>query len=96
MGRLSAILLIGLLAAGGSLAAEPEVRNLSLRATLQIGGTTTLTVDGDGLLPNPRLHLPFPAKAVLKSLATDKQAVFDVTLGEDVVPGYHHLRPCQR
>ncbi len=72
-------------------AAEPEIRNLSLRG-LQIDGSTTLTIDGDNLGTKPELLLPFPAKATLKSGATDKQATFDIALGADVTPGYHHLR----
>jgi len=67
------------------------VRNLNVRG-LQVGGTTTIVLDGDDFLKAPRLLLPFAAKAELKKGATDKQATFDVTLGGDVVPGYYHLR----
>jgi hypothetical protein len=72
-------------------AAEPIVRNLNVRG-LQIGGSTSIVLDGDGFGTAPRLLLPFPVKAELKKGATDKQATFDVTLGGDVVPGYYHLR----
>ena len=72
-------------------AAEPVIRTLSVRG-LQVGGTTTVVLDGDELGKAPRLLLPFPAKALLKPGSTDKRAVFDVTLDGDVTPGYHHLR----
>jgi hypothetical protein len=72
-------------------AAEPVVRNLSIRG-LQVGGTTTIVLDGDDLGTAPRLLLPFPVKSEMKKGSTDKQATFDVTLGGDVVPGYYHLR----
>jgi len=84
-------LLIGLVGATSLCAAEPEIRNLSLHG-LQINGTTPLTIDGDGFGPNPRLLLPFPATVSLKPKATDKQAIFDIALGDDVTPGYHQLR----
>src|ERR1022692_4059739 len=71
--------------------AEPTLRALDIRG-LRVGGTTTLTIDGDDLGPAPRLLLPFAAKQTLKAGATDKKAVFEVTLADDVVPGYHHLR----
>src|SRR5436309_8590058 len=72
-------------------AAEPTVRTVTVRG-LQVGGTTTLTLDGDDLGKSPRLLLPFPAKQTLKPGSTEKQATFEVTVGEDVVPGYYHLR----
>jgi hypothetical protein len=72
-------------------AGEPAIRNLALRG-LQIGGTTTLVVDGDDLGTAPRLLLPFPARQQLKPGATKTQATFDVTLEGDVEPGYHALR----
>jgi hypothetical protein len=72
-------------------AAEPAVRAVSVRG-LQLGGSTTLTVDGDDLGKAARLLLPFPAKQTHKPGATDKQATFDVVLGDGVTPGYHHLR----
>jgi hypothetical protein len=71
--------------------AEPEVRNLDVRG-LQVGGTTTLTIDGDDLGSAPRLLLPFAAKQERKAGGTDKRAAFDVTLAADVPPGYYHLR----
>jgi len=55
-------------------AAEPVVRNLSNRG-LQVGGTTTVVLDGDDLGTAPRLLLPFPVKSELKKGSTDKQAM---------------------
>src|SRR5437899_2181151 len=72
-------------------AAEPSIRNVSIRG-LQSGGTTTLVIDGDDLGAAPRLLLPFAARQDRKPKSTEKQATFDVTLGNDVQPGYHHLR----
>ncbi len=71
--------------------AEPSLRNLALRG-LQIGGTTTLIIDGDEFGTAPRLLLPFPAGQQLKPGSTKNQASFDVTLDGTVEPGYHHLR----
>src|SRR5271165_5760401 len=65
-------------------AAEPVVRNVNLRG-LQVGGTTTLVLDGDDFGPAPRLLLPFAAQQQLKKGSNDKQATFDVTLGGDAV-----------
>jgi hypothetical protein len=71
-------------------AAEPLVRAVNLRG-LQIGGTTTLVIDGDHLA-GAKLLLPFTAIAALKPDSTDKRAMFDVTLAADVTPGFIHLR----
>lgn len=71
-------------------AAEPAIRNLDIRG-LRVGGTTALTLDGDDFGKTPRLLLPFAAMQTLKPGATDKRAVFDVALANDVVPGYYHL-----
>ena len=84
------LLVVGLLAASPVVAAEPTVRNLNLRG-LQIGGTTTLEVDGADLGDAPRLFLPFPAKQILKPGSNDKKATFDVVLGDDVSAGFHHV-----
>jgi hypothetical protein len=74
-----------------SSAGEPTVRNLAIRG-LRVGGTTTLVLDGDEFGASPRLLLPFAAKQQLQAGATKTQARFDVTLDNDVPPGYHHLR----
>ena len=67
------------------------MRALDVRG-LKIGGTTTLTIDGDDLGKTPRLLVPFPAKQTLKPTSTDKKAIFDIALANDVEPGYHQLR----
>ncbi len=85
------VILIGLVLASPIRAVEPEIRNLSLRG-LQVKGTTTLTIDGDGFGTKPKLLLPFPANVTLKPGGNDKQATFDIALGDDVMPGYHQLR----
>lgn len=59
---------------------------------LQLGGSTTITIDGDDLGKAPKLLLPFPAKQTLQPKSTDKQAIFEVTLDGAVPPGFHHLR----
>lgn len=73
------------------LAAEPNARSLNVRG-LQVGGSTTITIDGDDLGKAPKLFLPFNAKQTLKTGNTDKQATFDVALDADIVPGLYQLR----
>jgi hypothetical protein len=80
-----------LLCSAPALAAEPNLRNINVRG-LQVGGTTTITIDGDEFGKNPRLLLPFEAKQTVKKGSTDKQAVFEVSLDDKVTPGFHHLR----
>ncbi|HMF19494.1 MAG TPA: hypothetical protein VKE98_19965, partial [Gemmataceae bacterium] len=63
--------------------AEPVLRNVDVRG-LQIGGTTTLVLDGDDLGKTPRLLLPFPAKQTLKPGATPNRATFDVATDASV------------
>jgi hypothetical protein len=89
--RILLVFLVAFIGISAMNAAEPEVRNLSVRG-LRIGGNTTLVIDGDSFGKSPSLLLPFPAKVALKPGATDKQATFDVAVGEDVAPGYYHLR----
>ncbi|HJZ56090.1 MAG TPA: hypothetical protein VKE74_14075, partial [Gemmataceae bacterium] len=72
-------------------AAEPAVRNVNVRG-LQVGSTTTFTIDGDDLGKAPKLLLPFPARQTLKPGSTDKQAAFEVTLDDQIPPGYYQLR----
>lgn len=110
--RLTRVALLALaavvfLAPPAARAVEPSIRAVDIRG-LTIGGTTTLTIDGDDLGsattvdpkdpkkktigPGPKLLLPFPAKQVLKTGATDKRAQFEVTLADDIAPGYYNLR----
>lgn len=72
-------------------AAEPAIASINLRG-LQIGGTTTLTVDGSDLGAHPRLLFSFPVQQKLLPGATDRKASFEVTVGSDVPAGFHHLR----
>ncbi|MFO0864554.1 MAG: hypothetical protein U0744_07880 [Gemmataceae bacterium] len=73
------------------IAAEPAIRAVNVRG-LQIGGTTTLVIDGDNFGKAPRLLLPHPATQTLKPASTDKQATFDVALPADSPAGYWNLR----
>jgi hypothetical protein len=76
----------------GSAFAAPEVRNVSLRG-LQTGATTTLTIDGTDLLPEPRLLLPVPVAAQgVKQGATANRVQIEVTLADSVAPGVYPLR----
>ncbi|MDA0589180.1 MAG: hypothetical protein O2820_16675 [Planctomycetota bacterium] len=76
--------------------AEPTVRAVSIRG-LQIDGTTTIVVDGTGLLPEPQLALSVPAlsvpivKQVVKPGATATRVEFEVTLDSRVEPGLYSL-----
>jgi len=73
-------------------AAPPTITNLPLRG-LQIGGRTTLTIQGTDLLPAPQLVIGIPVakQSVLKgSTATNLKLA--VTLGRDAAPGLYNLR----
>jgi hypothetical protein len=59
---------------------------------LQIGATTTITIDGDELGLAPRLLLPFAAQQQIRQGNTPQRAIFDATLAADVVPGLYNLR----
>src|SRR5262245_23406192 len=72
-------------------AAEPVITNLNIRG-LQIGGTTSLVIDGNEFGTAPRLLLNFPAKQELKPGGTANRATFEVTLDGQGTPGYHQLR----
>lgn len=88
--RLPLVILLVLGSASTLYGGEPVIRNVNLRS-VQVGGTTSLVIDGDELA-NARLLFPFPVKQALKPGSTDKKATIDVTLGPDVEPGYGHLR----
>ena len=72
-------------------AAEPLVRSIDIRG-LQLGKTTTITMDGDGFGKAPKLLLPFEAKQVLKTGSTDKKAVMEVQPSGEVAPGFYQGR----
>jgi len=71
--------------------AAPEISAVSVRG-LQIDGTTTIRINGIGLLPEPQLVLSVPiAKQVVKPGATATQVEFEVALAGDVEPGLYNL-----
>ena len=80
-----------LFASSWACAAEPDLQAINVRG-LQVGGTTTLTIDGDRFGTSPKLLLPFAAKQTVKPGGTDKKATIDVTLDDAVSPGYYNLR----
>lgn len=72
--------------------AAPNITNLSLRG-LQIGGTTTVTIQGTDLLPAPKVVVGIPIEkqtAVEGSTATNLK--LEVTLAKNVTPGLYNLR----
>ncbi len=77
---------------GGPASAAPQVNNLSLRG-LRTGASTTLTIEGTELLPNPRIILAAPITSqAVKDGATANRVQIDVTLAASVPPGIYHLR----
>jgi hypothetical protein len=73
-------------------AASPLLRNVD-RLGLQIGGSTVLTLDGDNLLPEPKLILSAPiVKQVVQPKATANRVVIEVTLDKAATPGLYNLR----
>ena len=86
---LSGMLLLGL---GRQGQAAPAIKNLSLRG-LQIGGTTSLTIEGSELGPDTQIVLPVPiAKQQIKPSATDDSATIEIALDPAAVPGIYPLR----
>jgi hypothetical protein len=90
-----AALLLGVLALLPGIAAQaaaPSIRNLD-RLGLQVGGTTALTLDGDNLLPDPKLVLSAPVvRQVVRQGSTPNRVVIEVTLDKAAVPGLYNLR----
>lgn len=73
-------------------AAPPTISNLSARG-LQSGATSTLTISGSDLLPDPKLVLPVPiTMQTVKEGATANQLQIDVTLDAATPPGIYQLR----
>jgi hypothetical protein len=73
-------------------AAAPQITNLPVRG-FQTGVSTTFTIEGADLLPNPRILLPVPvASQVLKDKATANRVQIEVALPANVPPGMHLLR----
>jgi hypothetical protein len=78
--------------AGAATAVPPVVRNLD-RLGVQIGATTVLTIDGDNLLPEPRIVLPAPiVKQVLRPKGTANRIAIEITLDRAALPGLYNLR----
>jgi hypothetical protein len=76
---------------GRASAAPPTITNLSARGLSF--GTSTLTVSGSDLLPEPRLVLPIPiASQKLKDGATANQVQIELTLDASLPPGIYPLR----
>ncbi len=76
----------------GVRAAAPTIRNLDLLG-LQIGNSTVLTIDGDNLLPEPKLVLSVPiVKQVVQPKGTANRVVIEVTLDKAAIPGLYNLR----
>ncbi len=77
---------------GGRAAAAPQISNLSIRG-LRTGASTTLTIEGTDLLPNPRIILaaPITSQAVKEGAAANRVQI-DVALPANVPPGIYHLR----
>lgn len=72
--------------------AAPAIKNLSLRG-LQIGATTTLTIEGSELGSGTQIVLPFViTKQEIKPSATDDSVTFEITLDPAIVPGIYSLR----
>jgi hypothetical protein len=72
-------------------AAPPSVRNIDLRGA-QIGGTTTLTIDGVDLPTNPKLVMSAPIAAqTVRPNASATRAEIDVTLDSAATPGLYNL-----
>ncbi len=85
------LMMAWLLLANAALAA-PAINNVSVRG-LQIGGTTTITIQGSGLSPEPKLIAPFPiAKQEVVAGATANALTLIVTLAGDVAPGIYPVR----
>jgi hypothetical protein len=82
-------LMLALLAAPAL--AAPEIRNVNIRG-LQIGATTTLTIDGTDLLPNPQIVMSLPIVAQnVQPNATASRVTIAVTLDKSVQPGMYNL-----
>lgn len=72
--------------------AAPQITNISIRG-LQVGGTTTIAIQGRDLLPDPTLIVGVPiAKQVVLEGATAGSLQIEVTLDADVTPGIYNMR----
>ena len=72
-------------------AAPPQITRIAA-PSLMAGSTTTLTIEGTNLTPNPRIVLPLPiASQTLKGPATANRVQLEVKL-DRVSPGFYPLR----
>jgi len=90
------VLVVALVGAWGSAPptahAAPRIDNISLRG-LQIGGTTTVTIDGADLLPDPQLVIGTSGvQQAVQEGATPNRVQIAVTLDTAVEPGIYLLR----
>lgn len=86
------LLLLSLILIARESVAAPSVGNISLRG-LQIGGTTTIAIQGSELLPEPKLLAPFPiAKQEVVAGATANSLQLLITLDANVSPGIYPVR----
>src|SRR5262249_14690814 len=67
------------------------ITNIPLRG-LRAGATTTLTIEGNQLLPTPRILLPGIQTQTLKPGANPQRIQLDVQLAKDIAPGMYALR----
>ena len=84
-----------------SFATPPTINSISLRG-LQIGGKTTIAIDGNDLLPEPRLILSSgaataPAASAIadqevRANGTSQHVEISTTLRRDIPAGLYHLR----
>ena len=88
---LSTLFVVAFLTAS-SVVAAPNITNVSLRG-LQIGGTTTLIIEGSELLPNPVIVAPFPITSQsLRPNAQPNRIELDVTMNDEASPGIFPIR----
>jgi hypothetical protein len=89
---LSCLALLASIVLGPSAWAAPTITDLPIRG-LQVGGTTTITIQGEELLPEPRLVLPVPIlRQELQPGATAERIELEVELSGQVTPGMLPLR----
>jgi hypothetical protein len=72
-------------------AAKPVIRDVNFRG-LQIGGTTTIVVDGTNLLPDPKLISTLPiTKQTLRPKSNANRLEIDVTVNAQAIPGFYNI-----
>lgn len=80
----------GIFFSAGTYAGPPVVTGIDVRG-LQIGGTTSVTITGTDLLPNPRLlTTALVTKQTVRDGAKPERIVLDVELAEGSQPGFEN------